>query len=195
MRIMNSIKKFSKALIITLMIGANVIGPVVSTAMAAEEITYGVVNLTGQVPSIFRLDVRGVPGDIDLAGGDGTNGTVVLNRVLGIFHIKLNIDMASFTLSTTNASGTFETGAAAAYPFSAAMTLNVGNGCTLLNPATLVTAGAAAGQLAVGSADLKVAGAQPSVALQGKEEDCQLRGSWTNVTNILPLAGIYCRIL
>ncbi|MEK6579038.1 MAG: hypothetical protein AABZ55_07405 [Bdellovibrionota bacterium] len=191
MRIMKSFKsltKAAKALIITLMIGANVIGPVLlgPVAMAAET-TYGVLNLSGNVPEIFQLDVRGVSGDIDLNGGSGAAATTVSNRLVGIFHLKVNIDIASFILSTTNASGTFENAAAAAYPFSAVFTLNVNAACTLLSNGTPITTAL----LLAGATNIRDALGLPSVLGFGVEEDCQVIAGWTNQNVILPLAGVY----
>lgn len=197
MKLFKNVTQATKALIITLMIGANVIGPVLlgPSAMAAET-TYGVLNLSGNVPEIFRLDVRGASGDIDLNGGDGAAArTTVTNRLLGIFHLKVNIDIATFTVYTSNATGTFQNGATA-YAFGGTgFEINVSCPAVALLAATVISDGVAAANLGdpvPGTrTNLMNAAGQPATVGFGVEQDCLVRGSWSGVTSAIPLAGVY----
>lgn len=161
------------------------IGPV---AYAADTSIAG-LSLSGNVPTIFSVVARGIPGDLDL-----TPGVIVNDRLLGIFHFKYNNDIASILLTSDSATGTPMNGATA-YPAGTAFTYKFSAGCT-----PIVAAGEAAFSIALGtSADfVDVAASQPILQGHGFEEDCDLTASWggqTIVAGQIPVAGKYAMTL
>ena len=168
-----------------------------STAYAAvgDQTSYGYLNLSGNVPTFFELWVRGVPGDIDLSPN-----VKVTDRLLGIFHVKYNIDMDSLTLSTTNASGTLEdSNNVAWYPVAQAgkMSYKVmgGAGCKTVGDKGGLTASVAILDTEIDGAGKNVAHADTGDLATnfgwGLEEDCPFVASWTGIAAELPLAGSY----
>ena len=79
---------------------------------AHGDVAIGTLNISGNVPVIFSLSVRGLPGDLDL-----TPGVTVTDRLLGIVHFKYNVDIASLALTSNTASGVPENSSNTAYPF------------------------------------------------------------------------------
>jgi hypothetical protein len=161
------------------------IGPV---AFAADTSIAG-LSLSGNVPMVFSVVARGIPGDLDL-----TPGVIVNDRLLGIFHFKYNNDIATIVMTSDSATGTPMTGATA-YPAAVAFTYKFSAGCTPIK-----AAGEAAWSIAAGtSIDFtEAAAAQPLLQGHGFEEDCDLTASWGGQTlgiGQLPLAGRYSMTL
>jgi hypothetical protein len=160
-----------------------------SVAQAADTAIAG-VHMSGNVPTIFSLTARGLPGDLDL-----TPGVIVNDRLIGIFHFKYNMDIATLFLTSTSATGTPMNGATA-YPAGTAFTYKFAAGCASVEDV-------------VGEADFSIAAstspalvnaapAQPSTLGYGIEEDCQLTASWGGqaiVAGQIPLAGVYTQTL
>lgn len=163
--------KFSRILITT----AALTTALGSSMGWAIESTTGALQLSGSVPEIFSLQVRGVPGDLDL-----TPGTSVSDRLLAVLHIKRNMDVDTTFISSDTATGYPENGGTQA-PMTA-FSVTVAN-CTGITGATT------AAQLALGTTDLS-AGA-PVALVAGIEEDCDLTGTWTTTAAgaTFPLAG------
>src|SRR5262249_40928929 len=147
------------------------------------------VQMSGNVPTVFSVTARGLPGDLDL-----TPGVIVNDRLIAIFHFKYNEDIASLLLTSTSANGAPKNGATA-YPAGTAFTYKFGV-CQAVKDAV----GEVAFSIAAGtSADfVEVAGQQPSGLGYGIEEDCQLTASWGGqaiVAGHIPLAGVYSETL
>jgi len=147
------------------------------------------IQISGNVPVIFSLTVRGLPGDLDL-----TPGVIVNDRTLGIFHFKYNIDIASLLLTSDSATGAPMNGATA-YNASVPFTFKFGVCATVADAVGEVDMTLAAGT----SADMKeAAGAQPSGLGYGIEEDCELTASWGGeavTPGQIPLSGKYSETL
>lgn len=160
-------------------------------SLAQADVAIGTINISGNVPVVFSLTVRGLPGDLDL-----TPGVTVTDRLLGIVHFKYNIDIASLALTSNTASGVPENSANVAYPFGGAGFKYKFGACTSV---------AAAGKadfsiVAAGTSDnLQAAAAsQPSTLGYGLEEDCELMASWEGapiVAGQIPLADKYSETL
>lgn len=160
-------------------------------SIARGDVAIGTLNISGNVPVIFSMQVRGLPGDLDL-----TPGVTVNNRLLGTFHFKYNVDVASIALTSSTASGVPENSANEAYPFGGVGFKFKFGACTTI---------AAAGQadfsiVAAGTSDnLEAAAAnQPSTLGHGIEEDCDLMASWGGaaiVAGQIPLADKYSQTL
>ena len=158
-------------------------------ALAADT-SIASVQLSGNVPTVFSVTARGLPGDLDL-----TPGVVVNDRLLGIFHFKFNVDIASLLLTSTSATGTPMNGATA-YPAGTAFTYKFAAGCAAVKDAVGEVAFSIAANT---SADfVEDAANQPSTLGYGIEEDCQLTASWGGqaiVAGQIPLAGVYSQTL
>jgi hypothetical protein len=159
--------------------------------MADADVAVGTLNISGNVPVIFSLTVRGLPGDLDL-----TPGVSVTDRLLGLIHFKYNMDIASLALTSSTASGVPENSSNVAYAFGGVGFKYRFGACT-----TVVAAGQANFSIvAAGTSDnLQAAAAnQPSTLGHGVEEDCSLMASWggaTIVSGQLPLADRYSMTL
>ena len=88
----------------------------VSPLALAADTSIAVMNITGNVPAIFSVTARGYPGDLDLSGN-----VSVTDRLLGMFHFKYNVDLASLTLQSAETDGvpSKTTAAGSAYSFAA----------------------------------------------------------------------------
>ncbi len=163
----------------------------IASPIAHSDVAVGTLNISGNVPVIFSLTVRGLPGDLDL-----TPGVTVTDRLLGIVHFKYNVDIASLTLTSNTASGVPENSANVAYPFGGVGFKFKFGTCT-----SVVAAGKANFSIvAAGVSDNlePLAAQQPSTLGYGLEEDCELVASWggaTIVSGQIPLADRYSQAL
>jgi hypothetical protein len=149
-------------------------------AMAADTAT-GQIQLSGNVPVIFSLTTRGIPGDLDL-----TPKVAVNDRLLGILHLKYNVNVAHLYMYSDTVSGTPEN-AGTAYSFGTAFKFK------FLACSTVIAANEALFTIdntttTVDIADPATAGA---LTTTGIEEDCSLTASWGGTNSFLPLAGKY----
>lgn len=158
----------------------------------ADTVT-GYINLSGTVPAYFELWVRGVPGDLDLSPR-----ATVTDRVLGILHVKYNIDMASLTLQSDTAlgkpmNGTENWGGSIEYKVLGGTACKTVGGSAGGTASVTIPSGSAAGTTMGGGKDVHHAHVEDLAAnfSSGLEEDCPLQGSWTGVAKDLPLAGSY----
>lgn len=157
---------------------------------AAADVALGTLNISGNVPVVFSLTVRGIPGDLDL-----TPGATVTDRLLGIVHFKYNVDIATLVLTSDKASGMPEN-ATGAYPFSGVgFKYKFSAAC-----ASVIAAGEANFTIAGAGAALEntVAGDKPSGLGYGIEEDCSLMASWGGaavVAGRIPLADRYSQTI
>ena len=156
----------------------------VPSAIAADT-AVATLNISGDVPTIFSVSARGMPGDLDLSPS-----VSVSNRLLGILHFKYNVNVASLKIASSTTSGVPENGSGAAYGFGAASfkVAFTATGCTSVDatyntPFLMVPAGT----------DVKSAGSAALTA--GVEEDCSLTASWAGTTASLPLAGKYSVVI
>lgn len=140
------------------------------------------LNVSGNVPTVFSVSARGLPGDLDL-----TPGSIVLDRLIGILHFKFNEDAASIKVASSTASGAPQNGASN-YDWGTGFTVSALGACESLDVATFddVT-------LTVAGVDYKStrAGALAANGNTGIEEDCQLGASWGGTSSNMPLAGVY----
>lgn len=139
------------------------------------------INLSGNVPEVFSVTARGLPGDLDL-----TPNVIVLNRLIGILSFKFNESAASITVASNTASGGPENGGAA-YAFGTAFTVSLFGACTALDTVALAAPGVT---LTIAGTDYKGTAANPLVG-SGIQEDCQLAASWGGTAAALPLAGVF----
>lgn len=144
----------------------------------AADTAQGTMQISGNVPVVFSLTTRGIPGDLDL-----TPGVIVNDRLLGIFHLKYNVDMASLNIKSSTALGQPMNGATN-YAFGTAMTYKVPAACTSVD----ATYNAA---FSLTNVNLDIKSATASGLTTGLEEDCSLTASWGGDTSALPLAGKY----
>lgn len=174
-----------------LLVAAIVITSTALMRIGMADTAIGTLNISGNVPAVFSLSVRGMPGDLDLSPG-----VTVTDRLMGIIHFKYNIDIGTIALTSDTASGVPENSSGVAYPFGGAgFTYKFGT-CTSI---------AATGQAdfsiaAAGVSDNLVAAAanQPSTLGYGIEEDCELMASWSGaaiVNGRMPLADRYSAVL
>jgi hypothetical protein len=180
-------KHYIHILMATLMFAAQLFAP--SAAMAADT-SIATLNVSGNVPTIFSVTARGYPGDLDLSGN-----VSVANRLLGVFHFKYNVDIASLTLQSAQAEGvpSSAVGAGTNYAFGANFTLMFG-ACTTIeatykaafDPRPVLSGGLG---LAAGI-DIKDP-ATTAALTAGREEDCNLSASWGGNASNIPLAGKY----
>lgn len=153
------------------------------------------LSISGNTPVIFNVSARGYPGDLDLMG----NTSVASDRMIGTFHFKYNVGVASMTLKSTQVAGVPSTGTAAntAYTFNTAFSLKF-SACTSIaaayEAAWAPTVGTPAIDLGAGI-DIKDAAATSAAALvtlgHGIEEDCDLTATWGAANAAIPLAGKY----
>lgn len=146
------------------------------------------LHMSGSVPTIFSVTVRGLPGDLDL-----TPGVIVNDRLMGIVHFKYNVDIASLLVTSDSATGTPMNGGTA-YPAGTAFTYKFST-CQAVN-----ATGEAAWSIAASTSPdfVPIAAEQPSTLTYGIVEDCNLTASWggqTLTTGQIPLAGKYTQIL
>ena len=150
-----------------------------SQVLAADTATAS-LNISGNVPTVFSVTTRGIPGDLDL-----TPGVSVADRLLGIIHLKYNVNVASLKIASTTASGKPEDGGAVAYGFGAGgFKVKVTAGCSS------VAVGFNA-LFALVAAGTDVKSAASAALANGVEEDCSLTASWDGSAAALPLAGKY----
>ncbi len=71
------------AVIVSLLLSNNAFAGSGDSAVAS-------INLSGNVPEVFSVTARGLPGDLDL-----TPGVSVTDRLIGILHFKFNENAAS----------------------------------------------------------------------------------------------------
>jgi hypothetical protein len=147
---------------------------------AVSDVAVGNLNISGNVPVIFSLTTRGIPGDLDL-----TPGSSVHSRLLGILHFKYNVDIATLVIKSSTASGGPELGGAGAHSvFGTAFQVLVGAGCATVKNTynALFTLNNVAGT------DIK----DGTALTTGIEEDCDLSATWGGpAAGTLPLAGEY----
>lgn len=154
---------------------------------APADVSQGDFTISGSVPEIFSLQVRGVPGDLDLSPN-----VVVNDRLLALIHLKYNLPLASLVIKSDSATGlpTLNGAGVTAAPFATAMSLSV-TGCTTVDAA----AGAAItpANLGAGTWDIKttVAGFFGAGFTAGLEEECSVTASWVGTATAIPLAGKY----
>lgn len=166
-------RTYKNIFIVALMAISQLLAPM---AMAADT-DIASVDVSGNVPVIFSLTARGMSGELDLSGK-----SIVNARLLGIFHLKYNVSMASLTLSASTASGTPEN-AGTAYSFGAtAWTASIT--CS----SVLVAAGV---NILASTLPLDIKSATTTLTTAGVEEDCPLTASWKGTNVTLPLAGKY----
>lgn len=140
------------------------------------------LNISGNVPAVFSVTARGLPGDLDL-----TPNSVVKDRLIGILHFKYNENAASIKIGTDTASGTPEQ-AGTAYSFGSAFKVGYTGTCQSLDATTFgVSGGVVLAQNPGTDYKSTLAGA----LTDGIEEDCQIVGNWGGTTAVLPLAGVY----
>ncbi|MEZ0391963.1 MAG: hypothetical protein ACAH59_07095 [Pseudobdellovibrionaceae bacterium] len=159
-------------------------------AALAADTSIANLNISGNVPVIFSITARGYPGDLDLSGK-----VDVVDRLVGIFHFKYNVDLASLTLKSAEVDGvpSSTTGAGTGYSFGAGgFQLKFGACTTILGTyKALFTPGVGAGKVDIGTGvDIKD-GATTVGMTQGREEDCTLGATWKGTNTTLPLAGKY----
>lgn len=154
------------------------------TAAMAVDISQASFILSGNVPAVFSVTVRGYPGEFDL----GPNTTVV-DRSIGILHFKYNIGVSAIEFSSDTVSGRLENAALANITFaSGGDYIKAGAACTILDSAAGVgdhLNGTNALVQAPGSRTVKAAGA-PATA----DMDCPLTMSWTTGA-AMQAAGVY----
>ena len=157
------------------------------TAFAADT-SIATLQMSGNVPTVFSVTVRGLPGDLDL-----TPGVIVNDRLLGIFHFEYNLDIASLAMTSTSATGTPMNGATA-YPAGTAFSYKF-SACQAVNATGEANFSIVA---STSPALVPIAADQPSTLGYGIEEECNLTASWggqTLVTGQIPLAGVYEQLL
>lgn len=170
--------KFNRILVTTAALAA-----ALNPALLQADVSSGSLQLSGSVPEIFSLQVRGVPGDLDLSPN-----VQVTDRLLGIFHLKYNIPVASIILSSSaGATGlpTLNGAGATAAPFAVPMAYTVTCGSVGVSGTGLTAA-----NLGLGATNINAAAANV-VTTNGFEEDCPLTASWTGTAGVLPVAGSY----
>lgn len=147
-----------------------------------SDVSTGTLQISGYIPEIFSLQVRGVPGDLDFSPK-----VVVNNRLLALIHLKYNIPVASFELRSSTVSGLPENSQSAPVPLATPMSYLVTciSAVSTPTPASVMYAGV----------DIKSA---ETLLLDGLgiEEDCRLTASWTGTDSTrIPAAGIYSEVL
>ena len=171
---MNPIKFLRILLAIAMMtMGPNVFA--IDTSIATLE-------LSGNVPAVFSVTARGLPGDLDL-----TPGVIVNDRLIGILHFKYNQDIDTLSIGSSTASGMPED-ATGAYDFNTAFTVSIPDACFSTIAGTTAHALAAMPGTDVVSAEAQ------DLANNGNSgiiEDCNLTASWGGTAATLPLAGVY----
>ncbi len=143
----------------------------------AVDTSIATLELSGNVPVVFSVTARGLPGDLDL-----TPGVIVNDRLIGLLHFKYNQDIDTLTITSNTTNGSPENSAAVAYDFNTAFTVSIPNTCVTATAANAVLSAANA------AVDFKKAVA-PLTA--GVLEDCPMTASWGGTASALPLAGVY----
>ena len=174
----NTIEKYKHLALSFLIALSQVITPTINAA----DSSVGTLNISGNVPIVFSLTTRGVPGDLDLSPSVTVN-----DRLLGIIHFKYNVDIASIDMSSDTVSGSPETGGTA-YSFGTAFKFKI-TACTTID--ATYEALFAISNVAVQVEDP----AATSGLTDGVEEDCDLTASWGGTTASLPLAGKYSMVV
>jgi hypothetical protein len=152
----------------------------------AADTAVATLNISGDVPTIFSVSARGMPGDLDLSPSVSVN-----NRLLGIMHFRYNVNVSSIKIASSTASGVPENATAVAYGFGGAgfKVAFTAAGCSSVDatyntPFPLVSGA---------GTDVKSAGSAALTA--GVEEDCSLTASWAGTAATLPLAGKYSMVI
>lgn len=145
------------------------------------------VQLTGNVPEIFKVTSRGIPSDLDFS-----QAADVKNRVLGVYAFEYNVRIGSLRLYTANTSGAPENkdgvkidlGQEIEYHFT----------CTNSNLPTIDTSKtitrSALQTAAAAGVDIRGAGGNLSTGT-GVKDECTLYGTWQGNPNAMPLSGVY----
>lgn len=174
--------QFQKTIISTMLILTGF-----TTSALAADTAIGTLNISGNVPTVFSVTTRGIPGDLDL-----TPGVIVNQRLIGILHFKFNEDAASITIASSTLSGGPEDSGGTAYSFGTGFTASIVGACATLDLAALgLPAGVTLTQAGVDYKSTIAADLTTNVPVSGIEEDCQLAASWGGTTSALPLAGVY----
>ena len=164
-----------------------------SSRARADQAT-GYINLSGTVPAYFELWVRGVPGDLDLSPR-----VVVNDRLLGLLHVKYNINLGSLTLQSDKANGLPQDASNADWGGTMSYKVVGGTACKTVGGKTgavasvAIPSGSAANTTMGGSMDVHNVDVEDLATNfgSGLEEDCPLTASWAGVAKDLPLAGVY----
>ncbi len=156
-----------------------VLSQLVAPMSFAADTSIATMNLSGDVPTVFSVTARGYPGDLDLSPN-----VVVNDRLLGTFHLKYNVNIASLTLKTDTASGVPEKTGAVAYSFGTTFKVKF-SACS-----SVIAANQALFSPTQAGIDVKSATAA-ALTTSGVEEDCDLSASWGGTAVTLPLAGKY----
>lgn len=170
--------KLNRILVVTATLAATL-----NPALLRADITAGTLQLSGSVPEIFSLQVRGVPGDLDFSPN-----VQVTDRLLAIFHLKYNIPIATIILSSSaGATGlpTLDGAGVTPVPLAAPMTYTITCGSIGASGTGLTAA-----NLGLGATNVNAAAASV-VTTNGFEQDCPLTASWTGTAGVLPVAGTY----
>lgn len=168
---------------------AMLLGSSVNVWATTGDTSIATLNISGNVPAVFSVTARGLPGDLDLEPG-----SIVIDRLIGLLHFKFNEDAASITVASSTASGMPEDSGNTAYGFPVGNTFKVRvlGTCKSLD---LTALGAAAGvTLTQAGTDYKstiAADLTTNTPASGIEEDCQVAASWHGTTGTLPIAGVY----
>lgn len=169
-------KRDLKFLLVT---GLITLSQILSPYAMAADTAEGTMNISGNVPVVFSLTTRGIPGDLDL-----TPNVVVNDRLIGIVHFKYNVDIASLTMASDTVSGTPEN-AGTPYDFAGAAFQFKFDACTTIE-ATYEAL------FAISNVPTNIEDpATTSGLTNGVEEDCNLTASWGGTNASLPLAGKY----
>lgn len=155
------------------------ISQLIAPMALAADTAVATMDLSGNVPVIFNVTARGYPGDLDLSPN-----VIVNSRLLGMFHMKYNVSLATLTLKASTATGKPEA-AGTAYSFGVAWTVSLI--CSSVDPAkgTTIT------PLIAGVEMASAGGKALAAATGGIEEDCPLTASWGGTAVTLPLSGKY----
>lgn len=162
----------------------------------AGDTAVATLAISGNVPAIFTLYVRGQPGELDLGPK-----SKVIDRLIGIFHFKYNENVASLTLASSTASGSPDDGGGtpktpnfdAGTPFK----LKFAAGCKSVD----LAAYGVYFDLSGGAVDIKstvAADLTTNTPVGGIEEDCKLVTKYSidqTAGAKLPLAGYYSMTL
>ena len=161
-----------------LIVGIALLTAIIGNNAFAVDISTASLIISGNVPAVFSVAVRGYPGEMDLGPG-----TTVVDRVVGILHFKYNMPIATISFGADTVSGRLENAAAANITFATGGDyLESGAGCTILDNG--------AGKLD-GATDLAPAlSAKAAGAPATAEMDCPLTMSWTTGA-AMQAAGVY----
>lgn len=154
--------------------------PLLLRSAKAADTAITTLNVSANVPMVFSITTRGIPGDLDL-----TPNVDVNDRVLGLIHFKYNKDIANLYIKSDTATGV---------PYSGGTAYSFGAGGFELKFGTCASVGATwESNFTISSTDLDI---KDGTALtQGIEEDCVLMASWDGTTAALPLSGNYSMVI